>query len=896
MGGNYIMRSKYPYLFAIFILFFSLTSPNISQAIEPNKVFKHQGTQNEANRFQKYLTKKWPTTGNNYEQWRTKAQNALATQDNITAINSFASALALRPNDGATWLALSQVYLATKPRNRNEKYDFPQNASSSAYKAYILLEKPEQKAEALANLAEALKRRSFWRPALNAYKASLLLKTNEEIQKAYNVLRNERGFRVLDYTVDSETETPRICIQFSENLSKARIDFTKFLNIDGKEPAGVSKNKRQLCVDGLTHGKRYIIKVREGLPSQIRDEKILKTADLSIYVRDRTPAVRFANKGYVLPKTGQNGIPLISINTDKIETKIYRVGDRALNKTILNNYIKRQFSKYDIEDLKNNLGAKIWEGHLSVKSELNKDVTTALPVTTAIKDIKPGLYVVYASPVNQKETYNTKYATQWFIISDLGLTTLKGQQGIHTFVRSLSSAEPLKNVTVRLIARNNEILGTTKTDKNGHAHFEKGLTKGEGALSPHIIIAERSEGDYAFLDVTHSAFDFTDRGVSGRANPGPLDAYIFSERGVYRTNEDVYLTALLRDQKGKAVPKIPLTLKIKRPDGVEHLRHLWPDEGNGGRSYILSIPSNAMSGTWSASLYTDPKSKSIGYTSFLVEDYSPQRMELNLVSDTKKITADDNIKIAAKGRYLYGAPASNLQLSGEILIRKNNTGLEEFKGYQFGLHDEKFLNINKKLSELPKTDTDGKAELITTLPEIPQTNKLLEAQYTVRLNEPGGKTITNQVSFPILPQKTVLGIKPLFIGNELSQRQTAEFDILAINSSAKQVELKNLNWELLKVETRYQWYANNGSWNYETIAYTKKVANGTLNTTTDKASRIKAPLDWGKYRLEITSKNPNGPNASYEFYSGWYSATNTDTPDKLELRLKQKTIQSRGYP
>ena len=66
--------------------------------------------------------------------------------------------------------------------------------------------------------------------------------------------------------------------------------------------------------------------------------------------------------------------------------------------------------------------------------------------------------------------------------------------------------------------------------------------------------------------------------------PAGADAFVYAERGVYRSNETVYLTALLRDGQGNAMAGGPLTLVIERPDGVEFRRAQLPDQGAGGRS------------------------------------------------------------------------------------------------------------------------------------------------------------------------------------------------------------------------------------------------------------------------------------------------------------------------
>ena len=115
------------------------------------------------------------------------------------------------------------------------------------------------------------------------------------------------------------------------------------------------------------------------------------------------------------------------------------------------------------------------------------------------------------------------------------------------FVNSLASTEAVGKAEVRLVARNNEILATRKTDDTGHALFETGLARGEGGLSPALLTVSGEKADYAFLSLKTNAFDLSDRGVSGRAVPANADAFVYAERGVYRSSETVYLTALLRD-------------------------------------------------------------------------------------------------------------------------------------------------------------------------------------------------------------------------------------------------------------------------------------------------------------------------------------------------------------
>ena len=149
----------------------------------------------------------------------------------------------------------------------------------------------------------------------------------------------------------------------------------------------------------------------------------------------------------------------------------------------------------------------------------------------------------------------------------------------------------------------------------------------------------------------------------------------------------MYLTALLRDGQGNAVTGGPLTLVIERPDGVEFRRAVLPDQGAGGRTLAVPLNSAVPSGTWRVRAFTDPKGASIGETTFMVEDYVPERLEFDLSSKDKLIKADVPVEVKVDGHFLYGAPASNLQLEGDMLVAPA-AERPGFPGYQFGVDDE----------------------------------------------------------------------------------------------------------------------------------------------------------------------------------------------------------------
>lgn len=852
----------------------------------------------ESAAFEDTLAATWPVKGKDAKGWKAEGATASAAGDHRAATGSFASSALLDRNNAETWLQLAREYLAIETDKYSEKVNFARNAGSAAYIAFMRAGTAEAKGQALAVLAESLGAREQWRPALRIYKMSLSLGASPDVQEAYDEAFNEHGFRMLDYTADNESNAPRICVQFSEDLAKGRVDFTNYVTLNNERPASVRVQGSQLCVEDLLHGKRYEMKVRSGIPSA-GDDLLPKPVELTVYMRDRSPSVRFSGRNYVLPRTGQQGIPVISVNTKLVKAAIYRIGDRRLAEEVLDGGFAKPLETYQLNELANAKGEKLWAGEMPVASKPNEEVTTAFPVDTLMPKLKPGLYVIAASAAEEGDKAGTDSeadsddgglkATQWFVVSDLGLTAFTGADGVHVYVRSLGSAGPVAGTEIRLVARNNEVLATEKTDAEGAATFDAALAHGAGGLAPALVIARGADADYGFLDITKQAFDLSDRGVGGRTPPGPLDAMVFTERGVYRPGETVYVTALLRDSAANAVVGTPLVVKLFRPDGVEDRRETLADQGNGGRSWQIALPDTAMTGSWRLAAFVDPKAPALYEKTFLIEDYVPERLEMKLTAAQPMIAAAAPGVIALAGRYLYGAPASNLGLEGEMSLSAANE-IAGFPGFRVGLDSERFTTVRKELEALPNTDAGGAATLSITLPDLPQSSKPLNADVTIRLREPSGRALADRIALKVNTGKSFIGVKPLFDGS-VSEGAPAEFEIVGIGPDGKQTAIKGLKWELLRVENQFQWYARDNRWASELVTYENRVAGGIIDTPETGTVRIKSPVGSGNYRLDIASASAEGPATSTSFSAGWYVSEASDTPEILNLALDKDSYK-----
>ena len=123
--------------------------------------------------------------------------------------------------------------------------------------------------------------------------------------------------------------------------------------------------------------------------------------------------------------------------------------------------------------------------------------------------------------------------------------------------------------------------------------------------------------------------------------------------------------------------------------------------------------------------------------SFLVEDFVPERLDLKLEPPTAALSPQETQTIKATGRYLYGPPAADLAIEGDIVVKPSKKDVEGYPGFQFGQADETIEPVRKPLDAATTTDAEGIAQVAITLPPVTQTAKPLEASVILRLREAG---------------------------------------------------------------------------------------------------------------------------------------------------------------
>lgn len=801
------------------------------------------------------------------------------------------------PTVRENWIALC---LALIQKNKVSKEDWKgrENLKSAAFKAYQMSNTKEEQAEALLLFSSILN------PELDYEQPSYL-----EVFQEINTLVNLKQFRAehpklaefmpftfLKTRLNTDNFPPNVCFLFSHPLAKKGVNYADYVNFLPKVDGLFKVNGRELCFSPLKFGDNYDVTFKTGFPSEYA-EKLTESQAISFVVKDQTSRLSFATKAYVLMQNEVALVPLSGVNVDVVNLKILRINDRDLNQVIggqMKSFLDPLWS-YSVDQIEETLGEQVWEGQMDFSSQKNQTVTKQIPFSSVVKSVQPGVYIIQAQQ-NGIINDGMARATQWLVVSDIGITALNGREGSITVqTRSLKSAEPLSNVEVHLIAYNNSILAKQKTSSDGIVQFEPEITGGKGGNRPMMLLMYGPKGDFSLLDLRTPAMDLSDRGVSGLKPLGPLNAFLYTEQGVYRANDTLHLNALLRDEQ-KAKGNLPLTFKILKPDGIEIDQRTLIGDELGHYALTLPIAASARTGQWTILACSDVKKEPIGSLQFTVEDFVPSRLTVSLKSEEPFLSQRTPLSVQVSGRYLFGANAIGLEGDAWLNVHVNPTPYPQFSTYTFGLVDEQWTDERIAIPFLP-LDTEGKETLKVILEKKLETSKPLEAILQVSLRDNGGRPETGVLKLPVRLSAYSIGLKGTFEGQRVSEDQSdASVDVITVDPAGHLTAVKDLEYELYFEEQNYAWYQSEEqqTWQYKVLTDAKFISNGTLNTDPKKPVTLKIPVTQeGSYRLEV--RDPKTQIASsIRFYKGWAIASKDVTiPDFLRL-TSNKTIYKEG--
>ncbi|MGD9949854.1 MAG: alpha-2-macroglobulin [Desulfobulbus sp.] len=410
-----------------------------------------------------------------------------------------------------------------------------------------------------------------------------------------------------------------------------------------------------------------------------------------------------------------------------------------------------------------------------------------------------GVFVLRITPFDPKypqrsySDYVNDYASgdrRFILVTDLGLITkrtLDGSQEV--FVQSLSSGQPVPQVTVAIVGRNGLSVAEGQTDDQGHVRFPQ-MNELRREKTPIMVVATLGR-DLSFLPLRHDEhqLDFSRFDVGGAENqtsPNQVSASLFTDRGLYRPGETAHIGYILRtaDWK-KSIGGMPLEIEITDPRGMVAFNERRAATVSGFDALDFTTGANAATGSYSASVYlvkNNRRSTFIDGTDFTVREFEPDRMKVDLrLADTptKGWLLPDQVKPLVTARHLFGADASDRRVTAQMELAPSFAAFGRYPEYRFHLEGMLKDGVDESLAET-RTGAGGTAELRPNLQRF--TAGAYRLRLTARVYEAkGGRNVAAS-------QETLVASAPYLIG--VYSADSLDYVTKGANRSCKWLAIK----------------------------------------------------------------------------------------------------------
>jgi uncharacterized protein YfaS (alpha-2-macroglobulin family) len=842
------------------------------------------GLQHDSQAYVASLTKRVPAGGTPAARRAAEQQaaTALARQDWPAAVTALEARVAQGDATGKQYLDLATAQSRRTPPE-------PRLALLAAWMGFSNSQAGQGEIPGLLLMANALHALDRDGQAVLVWQAVVdRAPDNPAYQKALTDTQRAVGVLVRKLNIETDTDPPRACVEFTVPPVH-RSDFAPqdWIRLTPPVPnSAVTREGDQICVSGLPPGTTTQLTLHAGMPGE-GGLTLVKETTLAVAIPDLPRRIVFDTRVFVLPRGQTPSVTMTTVNLSAVSLRLIRLTERNVVQYLREAKLGEAIDVWRANNLADQSGREVWTGTAQVtKWESNKPARTALPFPDALAASGPGLYALIAAPGDGTSKDDDASAVQIILRTDLAPTVWRGSDGLTIQIRAYSDAKPRENVRLALMARNNDILAETRTDAQGFAKFPAPLLLGEGPQAPAAVHAFGADDDFAALDLNVASFDLSDRGVEGVPHPGPLDAFVWLDRGIYRPGETVQVMAMLRDASGLPLD-IPATVTVKRPNGQVFVRSTPPHTGDASLYLPVVLSSGAAAGTWHVEINADPNAAPIGSADFRVDAFVPDRMAVEAGPLPPILVPGQSAQIPVVARFLYGAPAAGLTGKATLRLVLDPDPFPALTGYRIGLVDEAYAPDSRDL-EMPDTDADGHTTLPVMIDKAPDVTRPVKAEIDVEVDDPAGRASRTSASIPVRPAGPSIGIKPLFPDNAVDAQTEAAFDIAAVDPGGTRVAL-TAKLRLVRERPDWRMVMRGSLARYETVWKDEPLETRDVTIPDGQPFHFAKHLDFGRYRIEVAQAGGMAVT-SYRFRSGWASSDSPDVPDRVDVSADRKSV------
>lgn len=660
-----------------------------------------------------------------------------------------------------------------------------------------------------------------------------------------------------------------ITAKFSTPVAIAAV--RDFIRIEPEISFELQRDHRYLHIHGeFQPGEVYVLTLKKGFLA-LNGTRLEHEFSTSVEMREMEPYFDFVTQGIFLSRKGNLKVGIETVNIEKLELSVDKIFINNLVHFLnTNNMFSRWFRR-------GFLGKHVARKEIEMEEKRNTKVITTVDMREYLDEEREGIYVLTLRRPERRWGSSIK----WVRITDLGIMAKIGQDELRVFVNSLENLRPQEGVTVRLISRTNQVLLEGVTSAGGVASFKNYCQVTEG-FEPFVITAQKGK-DLTFSKLVDCRLPLSDFDVGG----APVlregyEAFLYTDRGVYRPGDTVHLATVIRQTDGSIPPDFPLKLQILAPDAsIFNEFRGWVGDA-GVDEFNIAIPLYAMTGVYTARMLV-ADSMEVGRKRFNVEEFMPQRIKVEISLAKESYRTGENVRIDVKGTMLFGPPAAGRRVDTKLTINSKAFSPEGFTSFHFGDSEKEFDRVELKLGGDELND-EGMNTYEAHIPDDMKPPSALSGLIEASVYELGGRAVTKYKQFDIHAYPHYIGLRRAEEGYAEKDKPT-RIDFVLVTPEGQKSEPLELEFSYYRVK----WHSilrrdKSGYYRYVSERSLELVDRKKVTYNGDVSSLSFIPHQYGRYRV-VLEEPESGASSSLEFYvSGWgYAPWAMAEPEKLMI-------------
>jgi alpha-2-macroglobulin len=724
---------------------------------------------------------------------------------------------------------------------------------------------------------------------------------------------HDKALTVIDTSEVIVDGSSTLVITFSVPLNP-NLNFSNLLRLVDRQ-AGNVDGTWELSDNGLELRHRYLEPNRkleltiDKMLAAINGNSLKEVYQTEIKTQDRKPMVGFASSGFLLPSKSMSGLPVTTLNVNKIDVNFFKVKPEQLSDFIADYGFINQLTSWNAKNI-NKFTNLVYTSRFDLNPKRNSQETVLLNLASIPQLQQEGVYLAVMS---QAGSYDYSNPASLFTISNIGIAVHIYENGkLSVITHGLDNGKPLADVNLSVLctksirdSNKNCTTISAKTDTTGYA--EVALPRG----MDYGLLTANDGKQISLLNLDRSALDLSEYNLTGSAFY-QKQLFAFGPRDLYRPQETIYFNALLRNADGKPLPVQPIVVDVMSPDNqvVETFTIDAKTDSNGLYQWQYVIPANAATGKWAFRFNLGDDN--YRYAWFRVEEFLPERMAMEITTTSNKpIMLDKSINFDVKGWYLYGAPAAGNSLEGHVFVKKIDS-IPELADYKIG--DVTGSNLAHQLDNIETAlDKNGIAKVGIDTSNWGKLGSPIKLILQASLLDSGGRPVTRYASQTIWPNMQMPAVRALFSQSPyydwssdryetsptVDKGTNAEFEVAYVNIDGEKLAANHLKARIIRERRNYYWsWSDDAGWHQEYNSSEFVAQEQPLSIDANGTTKVSYQTDdYGSYRIEIVDTK-NNITSSLRFRSGYNwedntNGTNAVRPDQVKLSL-DKTAYSVG--